>query len=118
MLKIVSTFVLSKAALDFLNKKICNAKCYWDGEEESEFSLIIPGNDEKAGNTMAKKSPFGRLFTLMYDENLKNICKNGDINSHYLPEFSRSLLKYFMPSAPLWTGLMLSSEENEFQRTR
>ena len=56
MLKIVSTFVLSKAALNFLNKKTCNSNCYWEGKEKSEFSLIIPGNDEKAGNTMAKKN--------------------------------------------------------------
>ena len=65
---------------------------------------ILPGKDEKAGNTMAKKSPFGQLFTFEYNEILKNICKTDDINPHFLPEFTRSLLKFFMPTAPLWTG--------------
>ena len=61
MLTLVSTFVIIKAYLD---KKICSSKCYWGGEEESEFSLIHLGKDEKAESTMAKKTPFGRLFTL------------------------------------------------------
>ena len=30
-------FVSYYNLLDFLNKKICNSKCYWEGEEESEF---------------------------------------------------------------------------------
>lgn len=35
------------------------------------------------------------------------VCENGETNEYHSPTFMPSLLKYFLPQAPLWSGLML-----------
>ena len=65
---------------------------------------------------MAEKSPFGRLFKDFYVKASERTCTDGEVNLYHLPEFTKSLLIFFMPLAPLWTGLMISDGDNKITR--
>ncbi|RXN11049.1 hypothetical protein ROHU_010709 [Labeo rohita] len=48
-------------------------------------------------------------FHTHFEEIMANapVCENGEPNEYHSPTFMPSLLKYFLPQAPLWSGLML-----------
>lgn len=48
-------------------------------------------------------------FHTHFEEIMANapVCENGETNEYHSPTFMPSLLKYFLPQAPLWSGLML-----------
>ena len=111
-----NTFIL-KAALQKLKLKIVNVNNCWQDDQESEFSFIEE-KGQKTGHTWVEKSPFGRLFKGKYKDMTKLACSHGDENPYYLPQFPKSLLVFFMPFAPLWTGLMLGNDEDKVRRKR
>ena len=105
-----------KEAFNFLQSKINNDgnddRDNRDGNDESNFSLILEDKDTHVCKTMAKRSPFGREFTQLYEAMYQLRCTVGDKNPYHLPLFTKSLLTFFMPLAPLWTGLMISGVDN------
>ena len=72
--------------------------------------------EEEAMKTMAEKSPFGRLFKKIYENSLNTTTNGVCHNDYYLPEFIKTLVVFYMPLAPAWTGMMISSNENRQTR--
>ena len=85
-----------------------------DDEDESNFSLILRDKDQKECKTMTEKSPFGKMFKDLYVKASERTCTDGDL--YHLPEFTKSLLNFFMPLTPLWTGLIISDGDNKITR--
>ena len=65
---------------------------------------------------MCKRSPFGIMFKQFYDVAQRNTCTEGDYNRYHLPTFTQSLLVFFMPLAPFWTGLMIGDGNTQITR--
>ena len=65
---------------------------------------------------MAEKSPLRRLFKKVF-KNVVKITSNRKFRSDYcLPDFRKTLLVFYMPMAPAWTGIMMYSNENRQTR--
>ena len=65
---------------------------------------------------MAEKSPFGKLFIKIYEFYLNTTSNGKDRNKYHLPGFIRTLVVFYMPLVPLWTGMLLYSDKNRQTR--
>ena len=84
---------------------------------DSEVEDIDKGNEcNENAKTYKEKSQFGRHFTSMWSECINHIqnyeksMKSQLItNIYFHPSILKHLLSYYMPLAPLWSGLILNN---------
>ena len=63
------------------------------------------------GNTYRTRSPFGIHFQSVISKlESKKRKHNIQTNLHFLPDFSKFLVTYYMPICPLWSGLILGPQ--------
>ena len=67
---------------------------------------------------MKERSIFGRKFTELYRQSVKNSepSDRDKMNLYFLPGFIDDLLTFYMPLAPLWTGVALYDKQSRKTR--
>ena len=87
-----------------------------EGKGYDEFWLQYDQKDEEACKTMAESSPFGKVFKKIHEKEMMSKNNGKDRNKYCLPEFIRTLVVFYMPLTPLWTGMLLYSDKNRKTR--